>query len=218
VDLQSKAAKKWEGIRILFEDRDCIVVDKPAYMLSVPQDIPGEASVLRHLRNYTQSRTIYPVHRLDRETSGVMVFAKTQTSKERFKALFYARDIQRTYYAVCVGKPTSKSGTIKTKLIEEVNGDVSVTEEEQGKLAITHYEVVQERRKTTLLKLNLETGRKHQIRVHCAHIGYPILGDTRYGAPKSKRLFLHAETLGFVHPFSQEKMTFTSKLPQIFCA
>lgn len=218
ITLDSKKQKKWNGITFFFSDPHLVIIDKPKGLLSVPQDIPGEKSALRMLRHYFKLRTMYPVHRLDRETSGVMVFVKTQEARERLKETFYNRDLTREYYALVWGGPEKNRGTFQSYLLEDAIGHVNVVDEGSGKLATTHYEVIQRRSKHTLLKLKLETGKKHQIRVHCSSNGIPIVGDDRYakGFPSPyRRLCLHARTLAFKHPFTNEELSYTSPPPSM---
>ncbi len=215
VCLDQKKEKTYHGISFLFSDPHIVVIEKPKGLLSVPQDIPGETSALRLLRNYYKLRSMYPVHRLDRETSGVMVFAKTSEAREVLKETFYNRDLTREYYALVWGYLSERKGTWTSYLYEDSVGDVHVGNETQGKKAITHYEVVERRTKHTLLKLKLETGKKHQIRVHCSSNNIPIVGDDKYaqGMPSPyRRLCLHAKTLEFKHPITGEQLSYTSTL------
>ncbi len=210
-------APKVSGLNILYEDRHFIIIDKPVGLLSVPLD---EEQNRRHalglLKEAYESEQIFAVHRIDRETSGILLFARGKEAAERFCALFEKHDIVREYYAIVEGRLKEKSGTWKSKLLELPSLDV--VESNQGKEAITHFSLLRKSAKYTYLKLQLETGRKHQIRVHCQRAGHPIVGDERYGALQNplRRLCLHACTLGFKHPFTQKEVKFTSPLPLSF--
>ncbi len=210
-------APKVRGLNILYEDRYLIIIDKPVGLLSVPlDDNQQKKHALGLLREQYETDQIYAVHRIDRETSGILLFARGKESEKKFDCLFERHDIEREYYAIVEGKLKQKKGIWKSKLLELSSLDV--VESENGKEAITHYSVIRSSRKYTYLKLTLETGRKHQIRVHCQMAGYPIVGDVRYGSTENplKRLCLHACTLGFKHPFTQKQVKFTSPLPPIF--
>lgn len=210
---------KIPGLNILYEERHLILIDKPVGLLSVPLD---EGQTKRHalglLREHFGTDQIFAVHRIDRKTSGILLFARGKESEERFDALFEKHAILREYYAIVEGKVVGNSGIWKSKLLELAS--FRVVESPDGKDATTHYTVIRRSAKYTYLKLQLETGRKHQIRVHCQMAGHPVVGDERYGALENplKRLCLHACTLGFIHPFTGKKMQFSSPLPGIFQA
>ena len=208
---------KVRGLNILYEDRFLIIINKPVGLLSVPLD---DGHYKRHalglLKESYQSDQIYAVHRIDRETSGILLFARGKDSEERFDTLFENHDILREYYAIVEGKIKENHGTWSSKLLELPS--LEVVESPEGKDSTTHFSVIRRSPKYTYLKLRLETGRKHQIRVHCQMAGHPVVGDRRYGAidDPMKRLCLHACTLGFTHPFTKKEMKFTSPLPPVF--
>ena len=210
---------KIPGLKVLYQDRYFIVIDKPSGLLSVPLD---EGKQSRHalglLRQTFETNQIFAVHRIDRETSGVLLFARGKESEERFKNMFEKHDLTREYYAIVEGRVQDRSGTWENRLLELPSLHVVVSPE--GKDAITHYEVIRKSAKYTYLKLRLETGRKHQIRVHCQMAGHPVVGDQRYGASENplKRLCLHACKLEFKHPFTQKSMSFSAPLPGVFRA
>lgn len=210
---------KVPGLKILYEDRYMIVIDKPVGLLSVPLD--GETSkrhALGLLREHCRTEQIFAVHRIDRETSGILLFARGKESEARFDALFEKHDIFREYFAIVEGSVQENQGTWQSHLLELPS--YHVVDSPEGKEAITHYSVIRRSSKYTYLKLQLETGRKHQIRVHCQMKGHPVLGDSRYGSVENplKRLCLHACALGFTHPFTKKKVLFSSPLPPIFQA
>ena len=211
------SAPKIPGLRILFEDRHLIAVEKPAGLLSVPLDEgDGPRHALGLLREGLQTPGIYAVHRIDRDVSGVLLFARGKLSEERLKVLFEKHDLHRQYFAIVEGKMKEDEGTWKSRLSELSTYDVVPSPE--GREAITHFKVLRRSTKFSYLRVVLETGRKHQIRVHCQMAGHPILGDDRYGARENpiKRICLHAERLELVHPFTGRPLVFTSNVPGSF--
>lgn len=205
------------GIPILYEDRWIIVIDKPHGLLSVPAE-KEKINAFHLLKIGFKTDSLFPVHRIDKETSGVLLFTRSKMAEERFNELFIAHDLDRHYLAIIEGHLPHKEGTWESYLREKENYDVEITSPELGKKAVTHYEVIRQSKKFSYLRFRLETGRKHQIRVQAAERGFPILGDKRYGSLINpfKRLALHAHTLSFIHPFTRKKMVFTSKPSSIF--
>lgn len=204
-------------MELLYEDRYLIAIHKPEGLLSVPLDEQGlESHALGLLKGYYGTSQIYPVHRLDREASGVLVFARGKESEERLKAQFEAHKPRREYVAVVHGHVTEPKGTWNIPLLELPSFRVVVSSD--GRDAITHYEVIRHSKKYTYLKLFLETGRKHQIRVHCSHAGHPIVGDERYGSDEDPigRMCLHARDLQIAHPFTGKPLHFESAPPGPF--
>lgn len=214
-----KEKKRVKGkFEIVYEDRYMIVIDKMEGCLSVATDSKKENDALFFLRQAYGS-TVYPVHRLDRETSGILLFARGGESQKRFDLLFETHTIDRRYFAILEGRLPDNQGTWESYLIENPNNfDVSSTTSDAGKKAITHYKVLHRSKKFTYVELELETGRKHQIRVQASDQGHPVVGDKRYGATidAMDRVALHAIHLGFIHPFTGKKMSFSSPLPQVF--
>ncbi len=198
-----------DEIKVIYEDKHLIVIDKPEGLLSVSTDYSDDSNVHRILKNRFNKK-VFPVHRLDRETSGVMVFAYSELAKEHLKKLFYHHEITREYIAIVEGHLQKKKGTWESHLKEDPT--YRVKSDPLGKLAITHYEVISESRHLTTLRVTLETGRKNQIRVHCSEAGNPIVGDKKYGSTRNSlgRMGLHAQKLGFVHPETGKKMLFES--------
>ena len=213
------SAPKAPGLKILFEDRYLIAIAKPAGLLSVPLD-EGEHQkhALGLLREGLQSPAIFAVHRIDRDVSGVLVFARGKESEERLKTLFEKHDLHRQYFAIVEGRMKEQEGTWNSRLSELCSYDVVPSSE--GKEAITHFKVLRRSAKYTYLRVVLETGRKHQIRVHCQMAGHPVLGDARYGARENpiRRICLHAARLELVHPFTGRPLVFNSPLPSSFKA
>ncbi|MCH9812163.1 RluA family pseudouridine synthase [bacterium] len=199
---------------IYYVDKDIIVLEKPAYLLSVDADnSPGNSVHASLKRRYG---SVFPVQRLDRETTGVMVFALSREAKEGLKKQFEEKLVEREYVAIAEGLLKEDKGTWKSFLQE--GGDKKMRVAGHGVLAITHFETKKRLKKgATFIRCKLETGKKNQIRVHAAHAGHPLLGDSRYGhGKKGKTLFLHANKLAFFHPIREKKMHFTSPIPKEF--
>jgi tRNA pseudouridine32 synthase/23S rRNA pseudouridine746 synthase/23S rRNA pseudouridine1911/1915/1917 synthase len=218
VSKETFAAPKIPGVKILYEDRYLVAIDKPVGLLSVPLDDGSETErhALGLLKKHLGTDGIFAVHRIDREVSGVLLFARGKESEERLKKLFEKHDLRRQYFAIVEGRLKEQNGTWKCHLTELPSYDV--IESEEGKESITHFEVIRRSAKYTYLRLVLETGRKHQIRVHCQRAGHPILGDERYGSLENpiRRLCLHAALLEFVHPFTRKKLSITTPMPAPF--
>ncbi len=214
-----KGKSKSEGIKILYSDRHIVVIDKPTGILSVATPYEKGKTAHAFLKEVHRPQKVFPVHRLDRETSGAMVFALTEEARDHLKKQFEKHSIVRQYFAIVEGRMTEKKGTWKSRLSEDKNYKVYTTKDpKKGKMAITHYSVVKSTNKTSYLQLNLETGKKNQIRVHCNDSGHPVVGDKKYGPSHmpARRLLLHAQYLEFTHPISGKTMSFTSPLPKEF--
>lgn len=207
------------NVKILFEDEHLIAVEKPAGLLSVATDFHKEYTVHTILKQRLTSGRVFPVHRLDRATSGVMLFAYTEQARDRMKEQFEKRTIEKLYVAIVQGKLSEKKGVWQSYLEEDAQYFVASTPSAtKGKLAITYFEVIGQNSRYTALKLKLQTGRKNQLRVHCAEAGFPIVGDKKYGATANpiQRLCLHAQSIAFDHPISHKRMCFTSAVPLPF--
>jgi len=211
------------GLAILHEDRDIVVVDKPAGLLTISTDREKSRTAYFLLTDYVRKgvaksrNRIFIVHRLDRETSGILIFAKNEEAKFRLQSQW--QDTKKQYLAVIHGHCEMRAQTITTYLTEnQAHGVYTTADTRKGKLSHTAYRVLKETREFSLLEIELLTGRKHQIRVHLAGIGHPVVGDDRYGKePKRRqRLALHARSISFKHPFSGEALTFTTKTPMFF--
>lgn len=220
-----KIPKKYQpkGFEILYEDRDIIVGNKAAGFLAVGSLWNKENTVHAALNAYvrkgnSRSRTcVYVVHRLDQATSGVMIFAKTPQMQTRLKDDW--KNTVKTYYAVVHGRLQKKSGTFSSYLREDEEYVVhSTTNTSEGKLAQTAYTVVKETDKFSLVKIDLLTGRKNQVRVHFADARHPLVGDDKYGKSDARhsRLALHAQAISFNHPFSGKRLTFETAMPDYF--
>jgi 23S rRNA pseudouridine1911/1915/1917 synthase len=208
------------GLRIRHEDEALLVVEKPAGLLSIATDdgegLTAYAILTDHVRQGNrQSRArVWIVHRLDRDTSGLMVFAKTEPAKRALQGNWDAAE--KKYLAVVEGAPPQDAGLLESHLDESDAFKVRVAAEgPAARLARTRYRVKKKGRATSLLELTLETGRRHQIRVQLAEAGCPIVGDKRYGARTNpiRRVALHAVRLSFPHPVTGAVMRFESALP-----
>jgi len=207
------------GLKILYEDPHLVIVDKPMGLLSVPLDREGAPNALKILREHYHTNSIFAVHRIDRKTSGVLAFAKGDEMRAGMDKLFKDHDLTREYLAIVEGNVFPEKGTWHSRLVERSPFEVvATTDPEKGRDAITHYEVVRNSPHVSFLKLTLETGRKHQIRVHCKEAGHPIVGDKRYGSTINpyKRLCLHAHRLAFIHPITGKPIDVSSKTPKSF--
>ncbi len=205
----------FDDLKILYEDRDLVVIDKPAGLLSVATDFELGRSAHSILKRRFHRPHITPVHRLDRETSGLLVFAHSDAARLGLKAQFEEHSIKREYRAIVYGILPEKKGTFESYLSEDARYFVRSGDPDRGKLAITHYEVIEQRKEQSVLRVFLETGRKNQIRVHLSEAGFPIVGDKKYGNEddQAPRLYLHALELGFIHPVTQKELHFHSPSP-----
>ena len=211
------------GLEILYEDRDILVVDKPAGLLTVGTGTNKFKTAYYILTDYVRKGSlnsrnrIFVVHRLDQWTSGVLIFAKSEEVKYHLQAQW--KDTEKRYIAVVYGQLAPKEGMITSYLSESKDYVVhSTTDVTKGKLARTAYKVLKETKQFSLLEINLLTGRKNQIRVHMADKGHPVVGDRKYGKTNDgyRRLALHSKSISFKHPTSGEQMTFETKVPDYF--
>lgn len=209
------------GIKILFEDQDLIVIHKDAGLLSIATEKERFATAYAELTAYVKQNNphnrVFIVHRLDRETSGVMLFAKNQETQQKLQNNWQNLIKERHYLALVEGEVTKSGDKIVSYLKEDQAHRVySAPKEQGGKRAVTHYEKQKTNVNYTLLDVYLETGRKNQIRVHLADIGHPVTGDKKYGAKYDplKRLGLHAQTLAFIHPRTNKFHKIKAKPPK----
>lgn len=222
-------------LRIIYEDDALIVVEKKNGLLTVPvNQKSSETTVFSILKEYVKKQsyrnTVHVVHRLDRETSGLLVFAKSPELQEYMRTYWRQLVTKRTYVALVEGKLAQKEGKITSWLTENPHTAMvsSSPVDNGGQLAITNYKVLQElesgvesqESKISLVELNLETGRTNQIRVHMASMGHPVVGDRKYGNGNESspidRLCLHAQVLEFIHPMTEKKVRFESAIPKEF--
>jgi tRNA pseudouridine32 synthase/23S rRNA pseudouridine746 synthase/23S rRNA pseudouridine1911/1915/1917 synthase len=207
----------------MYEDDDILVVDKPPGLLTIGTDKETSRTAYFILTDYVRKgqirsrKRLFIVHRLDRDTSGLVVFAKTPQAKYFLQS--HWDETKKTYLAVVHGVCKKTSDTISTYLAENKARKVySTADPAKGKLARTAYKVLKQTEKCALLEIDLLTGRKHQARVHLADMGHPVVGDDRYGKGKEphKRLALHATSLSFTHPHSGKQVTFETIVPPYF--
>lgn len=220
---------------IVFEDDDIVVVNKPAGLVVHPGE--GQAYVddtlvnglLYHCKGQLSeiNGVLRPgiVHRLDKDTSGLMVVAKSDVAHRSLSQQFEKRQVEKVYKALLIGHLKPESGTIEAPIGRDpvYRKKMAVVDERRGKMAVSHYRVSEYFERYTLVKVQLVTGRTHQIRVHFASIGFPLCGDELYGKPKENRVlrdeyglerqFLHAGYLSFTHPITKKKVEFESHLP-----
>jgi 23S rRNA pseudouridine1911/1915/1917 synthase len=209
-------------LRLVHEDDDVLVVDKPSGLLTIASASEHERTAYRLLgdwvaRHGPRASRLFIVHRLDRETSGLIVFAKSVAAKQHLQAQFAARTAERVYVALAEGVVREDEGSLVSHLVEDGALRVRVAARGGGKEAITRYRVLERRRAATLLELTLVTGRRAQIRAQLAAAGHPIAGDAQYGSRTDpmRRLALHATRLAFVHPRGG-RMSFESPPPPAF--
>jgi 23S rRNA pseudouridine1911/1915/1917 synthase len=209
-----------EGLTILHEDDDVIVVLKAQGLLTVATERERETTAQAYLNRYLEGKgRIHVVHRLDRETSGVLVFAKSFEIREALKEQFAAHDVDRVYVAIIEGQLEPPRGTFRSHLRERKDLRMeSVDAHPDAKLAVTHYRTIRGNGRYSMLEITLETGRKNQIRTHLSEAGHPVVGDRLYGSTVNPigRLGLHAKLLGFAHPASGKHMIFTAPIPRVF--
>ena len=216
------------NLHVVFEDRHLIVVDKPAGILTVP-NFADEQRTLVHLVAQHLSKgprithRAHIVHRLDRDTSGLLVFGKTAAIAERLKDQFADRKPEREYLAIVAGQLRDDSGTMRSFLATDDDLNQRSVQAHEGKLAVTHFVVTARLQQATQVRVNLETGRRNQIRVHFSEIGHPVLGDQRYEVDLARhrhwrhnRLALHARTLGLVHPVTGALLRLSAEVPVQF--
>jgi 23S rRNA pseudouridine1911/1915/1917 synthase len=222
-----RGKKRFHPVRVakvIHEDEHLVVADKPAGLLTVGTDRERHRTLYRQMfaraRKQSPGGRIFIVHRLDRDASGLVVFAKSEPIKRALQGQFRSHSAGRTYNAVVYGRFEGDEREFRSHLAENRALEVYVTPDtSKGKLSVSRVRVLRRSPKATLLEVRLDTGRKHQIRVHLAHAGHPIMGDRRYGDDKSGplgRLGLHATTLEFTHPATGERMRLDAPLPKAF--
>jgi tRNA pseudouridine32 synthase/23S rRNA pseudouridine746 synthase/23S rRNA pseudouridine1911/1915/1917 synthase len=211
------------GPAIIYEDRDILVVDKPAGLLTIATGSERERTAYCMLTDYVRKgcvksrNRVFIVHRLDRETSGILVFAKTEAAKIHLQSNW--DQTEKQYLAIVHGRVEKDADTIASYLTENRAHVVYATSDPtQGKLSRTAYRVLRRTAKLTLLEVTLLTGRKHQIRVHLSGLGHPIVGDRKYGRERDAgtKMALHARSIAFAHPFDGRRMSFEAAAPDFF--
>lgn len=211
-----------KGLTILYEDLDIIVVDKIEGLLTMGTEREKQRTAYFLLTDYVRkgnarsNNRIFIVHRLDRETSGILVFAKNERAKNYLQDNW--KTFSKKYFAVVYGKLQEKEGVITSYLLENKAFRIfSVNDPDKGKFAKTGYKVIKDTGRLSLLEIRLFTGRKHQIRVHLSDMGHPVVGGKIYGEDKgAKRLALHSESLTIIHPVTKKEMNFETGIPLYF--
>lgn len=215
----SEAKDKNKNSVIIYEDKDLIVIDKPAGMLSIASDSDNENTayklIMEYLKSINKNNKVFIVHRLDKDTSGILLFAKNEKTKELLQAN-WENIVIRKYIGVVEGKVEKESDIIESFLNE--NNEHNVYSDKTGKKAITEYKRIKFNNKYSLLDIKIHTGRKNQIRVHMKDINHIIVGDKKYGSNINpiKRMCLHAYYLEIINPINNEKLIFESKVPKEF--
>lgn len=210
------------NIDIIYEDKDIIVVNKKSGLLTIATDKEKEMTLYRYVSDYVKTinkkNNIYIIHRLDKDTSGIVMFAKNEKIKKIYQDNWNDLVKLRSYIAIVEGKLEKKEGIIKSYLKENKNNLVYSTKDKSGKLAITNYKVLKENNEYSMLEVLIDTGRKNQIRVHMKDIKHPIIGDKKYDSKMNpiNRLGLHANKLVIINPQSKKVMTFETNIPRKF--
>ena len=212
-------------VQLVYEDDDIIVINKGYGLLSMGNDKVREGTAYSILKDYVKwqdpRNKIFIVHRLDRDTSGLMMFARNPQAKEAMQHNWNNMVLERKYLAVVEGKVDDDEGEVRSYLAENSQYEVySTNNPNEGQLAVTRYKVLKRANGYSLLEVSLDTGRKNQIRVHMKDLGHPIAGDRKYGARTSPihRLALHAQTLRFAHPITRTLMSFSTPVPASFAS
>ena len=216
-----KPKKQLSKLKILFEDDFILVVEKPAGLLSVATDKLENDTLhsrcVDYVKHQSERAWCHIVHRLDRDTSGVMVFAKNHKIKEKLHTQFAQRDVERVYHALVEGGPEKSEGMDSSWLVEDKHLHVKRVQStyKGSKESITHWRVEDRDEFVSLIEIKIETGRRHQIRMAMQFLGCPIVGDTVYGATTNplNRICLHATSLGFLHPSSDKFVLYDSNVP-----
>lgn len=206
------------SIDVIYEDKDIIVVNKPPCLLTVSTSKEKDKTLYHIVSSYLKEKNknakVFIIHRLDKDTSGIVIFAKSERIKNLYQNNWDSLVKYRGYVAVIKGSLKNKKDIIKLKLKEE--GNMKVYVDKNGKDSITEYEVIKGNNKYSLVNINLHTGRKNQIRVVFSYLGNPIVGDTKYGDLANKRLFLHAYKLVVINPITKKENTYEISIPKSF--
>ncbi len=212
---------KKDKLDIIYEDKSIIVVNKPSHLLTISTDNEKEKTLFHKVMLYEKRKNknnkVFIVHRLDKDTSGLIVFAKDEKVKYKLQNS-WEKEAKRGYVTIVNGKTKDKD-ILKSYLAETKTLLVYSTDSKHGKLAITEYQKLKENKRMTLLKIKIKTGRKNQIRVQLSDNGNPIVGDKKYGESKFdplRRLCLHANYLEIIHPITNKKMVFETDIPKDF--
>ncbi|MDE6947380.1 MAG: RluA family pseudouridine synthase [Anaeroplasmataceae bacterium] len=204
---------------VLYEDDYLLIINKPAHILVHPDDKNKQGTLCNIVSYYYQNKgleySIKYAHRLDMDTTGILLFAKDSLTLAKLDDMISKHEVKRTYLCLAAGKFKQKIGTIHAPIGEDRHHQQRKRISKTGKPAITHYEVLKEYKNYSLVKVQLETGRTHQIRVHFSSIGHPLLGDVLYGNKdeRASRVYLHSYQVEFIHPVTYQVMQLTKELP-----
>lgn len=205
---------------IIYEDENIIVVDKPSGLLTIATLKEKEQTLYHMVGQYLKEKNkhakVFIIHRLDKDTSGIVMFAKNEYAKNIFQEKWNDIVKARSYIAIVHGILSQKEAILTNYLKETTTNLVYVSKNNEGKKAVTEYKVIKEKNDYSKLQIYIKTGRKNQIRVQLAHINHPIVGDKKYGKDHEKRLFLHADRLEIYNPISKKVMLFKSAIPKAF--
>jgi 23S rRNA pseudouridine1911/1915/1917 synthase len=207
---------------IIYEDKDFVVINKPAGLLSVESDNVKQNTAYRMVETYIRKKDkaarIYQVHRIDKETSGVLIFVKSEAFRNLLFEKWNEWVKKREYLAICEGIFDKKQGTVKSYLQEDIHHLMHSSLDKKGQLSVTHYQVIKENTKFSYVDVVIDSGRKNQIRVHLGEMGHKIIGDEKYEATSNPigRLGLHAYKLELIHPITKKQLSFTAKIPSEF--
>ena len=223
VSKQRISRKNRQDLPIIFENEEFIVINKPSGLLTIPSDNEKGRTAYRMVNDYVQQKDkhnrVFVVHRLDEDTSGVLMFAKNPKIKDILQKNWNDIVLERGYYAIVEGRMPKQQDTLVNYLAENSLNLMYVTSDKiKGKKCLTQYKVLKSNEKYSLLDVNIDTGRKNQIRVQLGHIGHHVIGDDKYGEPSDpiKRLGLHAYKLKFVHPVTKKIVEFKTEIPKEF--
>ncbi len=217
--LAPKAVRMPHDLKILYQDHELIAIEKPCGLLTVATHFETKKTVHAILKEHFRPKRVHVVHRLDQDTSGVLIFALNEQMRDQLKVIFEKHEINREYEAIVEGRVAERQGRWESYLYEDAAYKVHSTQNpEGGEHAITLFERLEVLPKYTHLRLTLHTGKKNQIRVHCSAAGHPVAGDKKYGAQTDpgRRVLLHARRLSFTHPLSKKQISFESPLPEVF--
>jgi 23S rRNA pseudouridine1911/1915/1917 synthase len=223
IEARSQKTLKTQKLDVIYEDDELIAINKPHGLLSVASDKEKGITAYRLLSDYIKDRDkharIYVVHRIDKETSGVLLFAKNEAIKDELQKNWNDIVTKRGYYAITSGVPAKKEDTLKNFLFKNATNLMYVGHKsETTVLAITHYQVIRSKENYALLDIDIDTGKKNQIRVQMKHAGYPLIGDDKYDNKDNPlhRLGLHAYELDLIHPITHKKIKIVAKMPKEF--
>ena len=223
VSKQRISRKNRQDLPVIFENEEFIVINKPSGLLTIPSDYEKGRTAYRMVNDYVQQKDkhnrVFVVHRLDEDTSGVLMFAKNPKIKDILQKNWNDIVLERGYYAIVEGRMPKQQDTLVNYLAENSLNLMYVTSDKiKGKKCLTQYKVLKSNEKYSLLDVNIDTGRKNQIRVQLGHIGHHVIGDDKYGEPSDpiKRLGLHAYKLKFVHPVTKKIVEFKTDIPKEF--